>query len=156
MTSTRPTRQHGIPTWLLVAIALAGIVGLLLTEPTSATGATLEDFPPPLPLDELPATGPDGVAIAANIAAVVLLAGAILYGLFALRDVSAFAAWIRGGHEAVAHLHDERHVADLERHGFLVYTCPSCGGHAWSRQPDATLDSLRKLHHTIAPARPCV
>lgn len=154
MTTTRPTRRYLIPTWLLVLVALAGIVGLLLTDPAGAVGAPLEEFPPPLPLDELPPTGPaDGIAIACNVAAIVLLAGAILWGLAALRDRSDFVAWVRGP-EAVAELRDRRgaeHMADLERHGFKTYTCGYCGGHAWSCEPGVTQRDLLDLHYRITP-----
>lgn len=57
MNTNRQARRYTIPTWLLVAIALAGVVGLMLTNPAGAVGAPLEEFPPPLPLDELPPTG---------------------------------------------------------------------------------------------------
>lgn len=83
--TNRPTRRYLIPTWLLVLIALAGFLGLLLTDPVPAVGATLEDFPPPLPLDPLPTATPDpALAAWLTLAGVVLGAAALLYAYLEL------------------------------------------------------------------------
>lgn len=45
--------RHLIPTWLLWAVAIAGLL-LLVLIPGPADAAPLEDYPPALPLDPLP------------------------------------------------------------------------------------------------------
>lgn len=152
MTTTRPTR-YGIPTWVLVLVALAGVVGLILTDPVASVGAPLEELPPPLPLDELPATGPvvDPVPAIANVAGILLLAGAILWGLYALSDRSSILAWLRGGSEAVAELDRDARDEKLRAAGYRVHVCPLCDGRAWASDPDV---DLLELHRTIARTCP--
>lgn len=148
MTTNRP-----IPAWILVLVALAGVVGLILTEPVHAVGAPLEELPPPLPLDELPATGiVDPVPAIANVAGLLLLAGAIVWGLYALSDRSNLLAWIRGGSEAVAELNREEHTELLRSRGYRVHVCPLCHGRAWSSDPDTDLLELHRSINTQCPA----
>lgn len=85
MTTNRPARRYLIPTWLLWLVVLAGVIGLILTDPVASVGAPLEEFPPPLPLDELPPTGPDpAIAIWTSIASIILGAAAALYAYLEL------------------------------------------------------------------------
>lgn len=84
-TSRRHARRYLIPTWLLWLVALAGVVGLLLTDPVASVGAPLEEFPPPLPLDELPPTGVDpSLQLWISIGSLVLGAAAFAYAYLEL------------------------------------------------------------------------
>lgn len=85
MTKPRPARRYLIPTWLLWAIALAAFIALILGEPVPAVGAPLEEFPPPLPLDELPATGVDPtLELWISIGSLMLGAAAFAYAYLEL------------------------------------------------------------------------
>jgi hypothetical protein len=84
MNTNRQARRYTIPTWLLVAIALAGVVGLLLTNPAGAVGAPLEEFPPPLPLDPLDPPATDWLAWAIPLGSFALIGLGLLLAAFDL------------------------------------------------------------------------
>jgi pimeloyl-ACP methyl ester carboxylesterase len=160
------TRRYPIPTWALVLVAIAGVAGLILTDPVASVGATLEEFPPPLPLDPLPeAPAAAWLAWAIPAGSFAILALGLLLAAVDLTDAGesrllrrlnvpleslrvyrtrrALERALERAYEATDR--DER-IARLRAAGCPVYICPDCNGFTYSSAVNATMDNVIAMH----------
>lgn len=155
------TRRYSIPTWALVLVALAGVAGLILTDPVASVGAPLEEFPPPLPLDPIVEPAGDPYLVwAIPLGSFAVLGLGLLLAALDLTDagesrllrrlnVPLHALRVyrtrRALERALSVPTREERIAALRAAGATVYVCPDCKGFTYS-SAGADLDQVIAMH----------